>query len=392
MIQEQTLLNMVEKIYEAGCEPSLWPGVLLSLQELFSAENIVMGLTDVDGNKNSLSLDRSVDFEQAFQVSYNHYYFKKNIWADRAFKRGLVHKGAILDPERVISLAELKQTEIFNDWIKPQHLLICYAPVLSLGENTFGLLSLARGPRHGTLTQEERRALRVLTPHLVRAVDLHRRIGALENARALLLEAADRFFWGLVFLDTEGDVIFYNKAAGRILTQKDGMSLCKDGRIAAWRAQDTAALRRLVLEAVSLPETIVASNKTSRDPGSMTLPRPSGKQNYSVTVCPVRLDSQYGHNDRAHAVLFVDDPEKKNAPPVERLKRLYGLTAAEAEVAAALCLGKSLDQIVDEKKRSKNTIKTLLQRIFHKTGTSRQSELLSLLLKNFILHIDGRSS
>ena len=382
---------MVESIYEAGCTPSLWPGVLTSLQELFNAENIVMGLTDLDGNNNSLSLDLAVDFERAFQLSYNDYYFQKNIWAERAFKKGLVHKGAILDPERVISLAELTQTEIFNDWIKPQYCLIAYAPVLALDENTYGLLSLARGPRHGTLNHEERRALGILTPHLVRAVDLHRRIGALENARALLLEAADRFSGGLFFLDAAGNVIFYNKAAGRIVKQKDGIFLCTDGRIAAWRAQDTDALRRLVRESVSLPKTI-EPNKSSGDLGAMTLPRPSGKQSFAVMLCPVRLDSQYGHKDHAHTVLFVDDPEKKTALPVERLKRLYGLTAAEAEVAVALCLGKSLDEIVDEQKRSRNTVKTLLQRTFYKTDTSRQSELVSRLLKNVILHVDEPSS
>jgi DNA-binding CsgD family transcriptional regulator len=62
------------------------------------------------------------------------------------------------------------------------------------------------------------------------------------------------------------------------------------------------------------------------------------------------------------------------------LKRLFGLTSGEADVALRMLRGDGLKPIAADLALSMATIKTHLHHIFNKTDTHRQAELVRLLL------------
>ena len=64
----------------------------------------------------------------------------------------------------------------------------------------------------------------------------------------------------------------------------------------------------------------------------------------------------------------------------ETLQRLYGLSPAEAELAAGLASGLSLAEFAEETERSVETARKTLKRVFAKTETGRQGELIQRLL------------
>jgi DNA-binding CsgD family transcriptional regulator len=78
--------------------------------------------------------------------------------------------------------------------------------------------------------------------------------------------------------------------------------------------------------------------------------------------------------------VIVIDPERQGEPEPDLLRRLYGLTRAEAEVALRVMRGDGLKPISDEMSLSVATLKTHLQHVFTKTGTHRQAELVRLLM------------
>jgi DNA-binding CsgD family transcriptional regulator len=95
-------------------------------------------------------------------------------------------------------------------------------------------------------------------------------------------------------------------------------------------------------------------------------------------IAPLPLaDSLQTHGG---ALLFAFDPEATPNVTVDLIRRLFALSEAEAELSAALCCGKTLDDVASQRGTSINTIKSQLKSIFLKTGTKRQSELVSLLL------------
>ena len=67
-------------------------------------------------------------------------------------------------------------------------------------------------------------------------------------------------------------------------------------------------------------------------------------------------------------------------PAVVRLRAEFGLTKAEARLALRLAEGSSLASAALAFNVKLTTIRSQLQQVFAKTGTSRQTELVALLL------------
>ena len=81
----------------------------------------------------------------------------------------------------------------------------------------------------------------------------------------------------------------------------------------------------------------------------------------------------------AAVAVFVQESAQIPMMPGEAFAKLYGLTGGELRVLLALAQGLGGKEAADMLGVSEPTVRTHLQRIFSKTGTSRQAELLQLL-------------
>ncbi|WP_206664723.1 helix-turn-helix transcriptional regulator, partial [Dankookia rubra] len=114
------------------------------------------------------------------------------------------------------------------------------------------------------------------------------------------------------------------------------------------------------------------------------LPRPSGRAALSVLVAPLRRAASagaWGEPAAAAALLVLTDPERRHEPPAALVARLHNLPRAEAELVLGLLAGRDLKAAAEGMGITLNTAKTLLQRAFERTGTHRQAELLTLVLR-----------
>ena len=79
-------------------------------------------------------------------------------------------------------------------------------------------------------------------------------------------------------------------------------------------------------------------------------------------------------------VVAITMPERQaRAPSAEVLRGLFDLTPAETRFATALAAGSSPKEAAKQLGITESSGRTYLSRIFAKTGTHRQSELMSLL-------------
>lgn len=67
-------------------------------------------------------------------------------------------------------------------------------------------------------------------------------------------------------------------------------------------------------------------------------------------------------------------------PTAEDLRQNHGLTPAEARLAHALLLGETLEQAAEKNGITLSSARTYLKRIFSKTNTNRQAELIRKLI------------
>lgn len=151
---------------------------------------------------------------------------------------------------------------------------------------------------------------------------------------SIALEALDRLRAGVIVADNERRVVETNRAARAQLQLKDGL-LIRHGQLCAARVFETARLSKLIAAAA-------ADGNTERVAGRMLIGRGNGRPAYVLTVAPLHPELAAG--DRPLAMTLVVDPVQ-HAPSETDLVELFGLSPAEARVAAALVTGKTLAEI-----------------------------------------------
>jgi DNA-binding CsgD family transcriptional regulator len=78
---------------------------------------------------------------------------------------------------------------------------------------------------------------------------------------------------------------------------------------------------------------------------------------------------------------MITDPDRPVSLDPNALQTLFSLTPAEAKVTSLLVQGRSMEQIAAWLAVSLETVRTHIRRVFSKTATTRQGELIALVLR-----------
>ncbi len=187
-------------------------------------------------------------------------------------------------------------------------------------------------------------------------------------------EALDYLLIGVLLVEVSRGLVTMNRTAREIAERRDGLVI-RAGTVYASRPRDTVKLASLVRSAAAID-----ADDASVRGGAISLSRPSMLRPLSVLVAPLPRDRRTANDERPGAIVFVTDPESETTTPSGLLSLLYGLTPAEATLAAAVVQGQGLDWAAAELGITMNTARTHLKQVFGKTGVRRQAELVRLIL------------
>jgi DNA-binding CsgD family transcriptional regulator len=163
-------------------------------------------------------------------------------------------------------------------------------------------------------------------------------------------------------------VIEMNLAAEHILQRCDGLMI-SNGKLGALHVVDATRLGAFIAAA--------AEQKTGAAIGRMRIRRPDGHPPYIITVAPFGAElAAYG---RPLAMIVLADPDERS-PSERELTEFFGLSPAESRLAAALLAGKKLREVALDSGVQITTLRTQLSSVLRKTGTTRQVDLIRLLL------------
>jgi DNA-binding CsgD family transcriptional regulator len=370
MITIAAFSEMVSMIYAAAVTPELWDEAVAHIHHAFAATAVGVGqvrtttLAFADGVSRSMTGNLDPEAERAYGEHYG-----RLDYVLQAVERGpvgLLHTGTELISPRT-------HTQFYTDWIRPN----------DLGDGMFVRLTDDARPTSfviaGSLASEpfdneERTSLlTMLVPHLQQALRTQKGLSSLAWRTGALTESLDSLEHAIVIVTSDSFVAHGNSAAERLFLQGDGLTFSA-GRIVASAPHVRAKLQVLMNLAVSGDDLGVCHG------GSMACERPSGRRPYAVHVLPMnRPETEFAPRGTTAMVLIVD-PERHPIPSADKLRQLFGLTKTEAAVAQLVVNGEGLGPIGDQLRLSRDTVKTHLRNIFHKTGTHRQAELVRLLL------------
>jgi DNA-binding CsgD family transcriptional regulator len=164
-----------------------------------------------------------------------------------------------------------------------------------------------------------------------------------------------------------------NRAAEQLLAEDGTLQAGPDGLLAE-RTAECARLKQLVAQA-----TDASAGGEVAPSGVLTVSRRNDSP-LQLLVTPVRgFDLDASHPVRA--IVFAGDPAQGGRPSNDTMRILFGLTPAECRLAMLLADGHRLTAITEMIGVSRNTVKSQLSSIYGKTGTSRQAQLMRLLLQ-----------
>lgn len=190
-----------------------------------------------------------------------------------------------------------------------------------------------------------------------------------------LESAFDYVSIGLIVVDARGKVHHTNRRAANLLEQRDGLLVTPNGTCKASTTGDTEAVMACVQNAC---RQTVADQAL---PEVTWICRPSLKRNLSIFAVPVPSSHLDGRTTPL-AALFILDPDQYDIPSSQIVADMFDLTRSEALIVCNLLAGESLEEAAQQAGVTLSTARTYLKRAFAKTGTAKQSELISLIMRS----------
>ncbi len=369
MIQENQILAAISRIYGAVGDAKVWSIFLDEFASVIDCHAAVLIATNLRTGDGKVLASAGIDPE--FLASYGEYYGDRDPWLPSFVK---LPKGKFLPTEARVPSSELVRTEFYNDWLRPQGFYHSFGGVLLREGDEVVLMGLPRRAAQAGYSNGDLNCLRVLAPHIERALQLETRLSQNGLEHRASLAALDHSAHGFVLVDDRMRVLTMNDAAHAIVASDDGLTV-RDCSLRAFRVPEDAALQKLVADAIQTTRKMAFASG-----GVTAITRPSGLRPFTLLVTPLPRNGEGIFAERAAAAIFVKDPEKKFEPQVETLQRLYGLTPAEARLAQILATGLSLAEAAERLRITRETARSRLKRIYSKTDTHRQAELVRLLV------------
>jgi len=372
------LPDLIARIYDAALDHGLWDSVLNDLAGLFAdghASLYLLHESDDAATSAYEALAATSRWDQPFLDSYAQHFWRLNPWSERVLTRAV---GEVTISDALVPRPNLERTEFFSDWLRPQQLLSGVGGTFLRRAGVSAHISVLHAePMAAKETERLAEMMRLLLPHFARAAQIHQRLGDVVTQRDVLETGLDRLSIGVVLTDPTGRVSFSNRVAESVLRAGTTLRVDQRGLLAATQPGETARLRQLIASA-----SIILDDPRLEPGGGLTLSDSGGGEQLAVLVAPVSRNRPLLSLTQPKAAIFIAAPAPANQLSQPELRRLYGLTATEARIAGEVAGGLSLKEIATRLDVSYETIRNHLKKIFMKTRTNRQSELVRVLLRN----------
>ncbi|MGX5827855.1 helix-turn-helix transcriptional regulator [Mesorhizobium sp. 43Arga] len=366
-LSSEVLSSIVGDIYDCVLNPDGWTEVMIRITETMDAAYTTIALASTAGNHGRFAAQSPWDPER-MRVLQEDYDFD----AIPGLKAAVV--GDIDTPVATLSHmreADLQRTPFFQNWAKPQGLREGCITKFVHTPDRIGLLGCTTRASRGVISAEEQRFLALLSPHLRRASLIGDLLDQARVAANLYRAALDHLAVPVVLTGASGAILHANGAA-ELMLAGHGPILSRNGVLQT----ENPAVARALLEAIAG----AADADGSLGSRGIGLPISAPGQPPAVAyVLPLTEGTARAAFRPACAAVFVSTTTSSSPLPEAVLTTLFDLTPAEARVLLRIGSGLSASRSALSLGIGENTLKTHLNRIFAKTGTRRQADLVKLI-------------
>lgn len=357
---------LIGVIYEAAYDRSRWRKVVTDLGDLF------------DGSRSCISRFRENSVDAVMSVADPDLLSRETI---EALLRDPIYGTSKAEPVGVACRrptaadeAAFREREIWQSCFRPRDMHHGIACNLASSSDGYWFVDIQRGARQAAFEDADVDLLQKIAPHILRAGQ----IGRSFQASSLLSSSFSHLPFGVVVVSGQQRIVQLNEAAETILARPGSLLRTLGGELQACNLKDAQLLQRHIADACTTYDNLMPGK------GGMLLLRGEceepGRPGLLVSVAPFVLAPAYGLAPEHCAMIMLRDVSFQVSDSfADHIRTLFELTPAEAALAAALAAGYSLKDAAASSSITVKTSRTYLERIFAKTRTRQQSQLVALL-------------
>jgi DNA-binding CsgD family transcriptional regulator len=365
-----TLETLTDMLYEAAFDAAKWPPFLTALAQALEGTLPTLFLHDSRTHAGSLAIN--VGYDDAMVRAYKERLAERNIWLRSGAHLLTTHQ--VRTSHMMCSRKALLGSDWYADYCLPLDISQAIGATIHRGAVVSSNIAVFAGDGRPDFDRDDMALLEALMPHMQRALRVHTHMAESDLRQRELTDALELMTVGVIMVTKSARVLFMNRTARSMVSRRDGLQVDATG-LRALRFRDTATLRAHIAGAAER-----TAGRGSPSGGVFRLPRPLGRAALEIVVSPISAERTWCSGERAVAAVYITDPGQIPQRPEGTLSKMYGLTLAEAKVAAFIARGLTGRQAADKLEVSYNTLKTHLKRVFVKTGTNNQGALIRLIV------------
>jgi DNA-binding CsgD family transcriptional regulator len=357
----EALSILTGALYDAALDPTLWPAAMGAASRFMESSASVVYEWSRIGEARGFIYD-----DGGLAPEYKALYHDRYVRIDPVTSEH--HYAALEEPFSITDVVDperYRQTAFYREWSGPQQIVDLLAAPVSRDSYAATIFGVVRHERDGLVDDLMRHRMRLLVPHIRRAVALTDLVGAPRAGE--LTDVLDGLSTGVFLADAEGRVLHSNAAGAELLA--DGAAVrSRNGRLSPADHRAAAALTGALRAAAN--GVAVATDK------GHAIPMAARDGSYfAAHLLPLTHRNAHG----ATAAVFVHRATHNARLAPGLVGRAFGLTPAEQRVLSHIVEAGSVAEAAERLRVSETTVKTHLSRIFDKTGTGRQADLVKLL-------------
>jgi DNA-binding CsgD family transcriptional regulator len=373
-VGEEALLAIVDRIYDSVERPELWPQTIYAIGELIGGRRHFWGPDQDTGGRHLSPTRHPHDLEIGCYGTFLLSRMDLEVLDQYAQEFGEL----IIRFIKIVFLSSLRsQNDVgareaiglkiaqrYLEAFEPLQGTSAPSPSKSAGRKLIAALWEDGRVFNG----DNLRSMRLLAPHLDRAVRLQMRLNSAELQADMVSGTLDCLAYGVVLVARSGLPLWLNRRAQEMINGSSALRLSSTGLVGHC-SSDTRSLRELINGTVS-----------DGTQGLLAIGRGDDLRPLLLIAIPLKpIGSPDASDQLACGVIFITDPDRTDNPTVEPLRRAFGLTYREAQMAIAISHGHGLQVAADTMGVALTTARSQLQQAFEKTGTKHQAELAALV-------------
>jgi DNA-binding CsgD family transcriptional regulator len=382
VVAEDTLFATVDRIYEAVERPELWPQTIYNIGELIGGRRNFWGS---DQDPRQIPHDSPMRNLHESEIGCHGTFFLSRMDLQILDEYAGEFGELIIRFLKIVFLSSLRSqnnvrareaiglkiAQRYLEAVEPLQGISASLPSKLAGRKLIAAL-WEDGCVFGS---DNLHSMRLLAPHLDRALRLQTRLSLADLQADMKSGALDCLAHGVVLLARSGQPLWLNKRAKETTNGSGVLRLSSTG-LAAKRSADTRSLREIIEGAVS-----------AGTQGILAIGRGDDLRPLLLTAIPLKpIGSSDAADQSACGAVFITDPDRTDNPTVEPLRRAFNLTYREAQMAIAIAHGHGLQAAADSMGVALTTARSQLQQAFAKTGTKHQAEL-AVLVQRTLAHL-----